>query len=109
MTAATALLADLRSRGIELETDGTRLRWRPAFMVTGPLAERILFLRIELIELLNTPANVECSSCPACRKPLDSARRCPNCCDRLCVECGKMTGSYFIMRCVSCGHACEDK
>jgi hypothetical protein len=40
---------------------------------------------------------------------LDSARRCPKCFDRLCVDCGKPTASYLIMRCVSCGHACEDK
>jgi hypothetical protein len=103
MTTATALLQDLRSRGIELETDGARLRWRPGFMVMGPLAERIRSERAGLIELLMGPDRLE--RCPACRWPLDSGRRCPKCFDRLCVGCGRPTGSYFIMRCAACGHA----
>jgi hypothetical protein len=102
MTPAEALLADLRSRGIELETDGVRLRWRPAFMVTGPLAEHIRSERAGLIELLNGPDCLE--RCPACGWPLDSKRRCPKCFDRCCIDCGKPTGSYFIMCCVACGH-----
>jgi hypothetical protein len=55
MTPAEALLADLRSRGIELETDGTRLRWRPSFLVTGPLAERIHSERtgLERLEIMS--------------------------------------------------------
>jgi hypothetical protein len=107
MTPAVALLADLRSRGIELETDGARLRWRPAFLVTAPLAELIQSHRAGLIELLSGPDRLE--RCPSCRRPLDSARRCPKCFDRLCVDCGKPTGSYFILRCVLCGHAFEDR
>jgi hypothetical protein len=106
MMAAAALLADLRSRGVELQTDGARLRWRPAYMVTGPLAERVQSHRQELIELLSAPDRLE--RCPRCQWPLDSARRCPKCFDRLCVDCGKPTGSYFIMRCVQCGNACWD-
>jgi hypothetical protein len=105
MTAAADLLADLRSRGIELETDGVRLRWRPDFLVTGPLAERIRAERAGLIDLLTGPDRLE--RCPACRWPLDSARRCPKCFDRLCEGCGKPTGSYFIRCCVICGHAAE--
>jgi hypothetical protein len=103
---AAALLADLRSRGIELETDGARLRWRPAFLVSAPLAEQIRFNKAELIALLRAPAAVW--MCPRCRWPLDSARRCPKCFDRLCVDCGRATGSYFIMRCVVCGHSFQD-
>src|SRR5262249_46720684 len=106
MMAAATLLADLRSLGVELETDGDRLRWRPAFLVNAPLADLIRVHRTGLIELLTTPpAGDACSSCPVCRWPLDSARRCPKCFDRLCVDCGKPTGSYFILRCVVCGHA----
>jgi hypothetical protein len=101
MTPALALLADLRSRGIELETDGARLRWRPAFLVTAPLAERIRAERAGLVQLLTDPDCLE--RCPACRWPLDSCRRCPKCFDRLCVDCGRRTGSYLIMRCVVCG------
>jgi hypothetical protein len=107
MTAAAALLADLRSRGIELETDGARLRWRPAFLVPKPLAERIRSHHAGLIELLTGPDRLE--RCPACRWPLDSARRCPKCFDRLCVDCGRPTGSYFILRCVGCGHAFREE
>ena len=103
MKASLALLADLRSRGIGLETDGARLRWRPAFLVSATLAEHILAERAGLVELVTGPDRIE--RCPACRWPLDSARRCPKCFDRLCVDCGKPTGSYFIMRCVMCGHA----
>jgi hypothetical protein len=103
MNRAAALLADLRSRGIELETDGARLRWRPAFLVTAPLAERIRAERAGLIALLTGPDAT--ARCPSCRWPLDSARRCPKCFDRLCTDCGRPTGSYFIMRCVSCGNA----
>jgi hypothetical protein len=103
MTPAAALLADLRSRGIELETDGARLRWRPAFLVSAPLAQRIRAERAGLVELLAGPDRLE--RCPSCRWPLDSARRCPRCFDRLCVACGRPTGSYFILCCVACGNA----
>jgi hypothetical protein len=103
MKTAAALLADLRSRGIELETDGVRLRWRPAFMVTAPLAERLRSERPGLIELLTGPDKLQ--RCPACRWPLDSKQRCPKCFDRLCTNCGKLTGSYFVMHCVVCGQA----
>jgi hypothetical protein len=97
---ASALLADLRSRGIELETDGTRLRWRPTFLA-GPLAERIRVERTGLIELLTGTDRLE--RCPLCRWILDSARRCRRCFDRLCSKCARPTGSYFITHCVICG------
>jgi hypothetical protein len=109
MTPAAALLADLRSRGIELETDGTRLRWRPAFLVTRAEAEQIRRHKAGLIELLSAATPDGSLVCPMCRWPLDSARRCPKCFDRLCVERGRATGSYLIMRCVVCGHALEAK
>jgi hypothetical protein len=105
MKAAEALLADLRSGGIELETDGVRLRWRPAFMVTAPLVERLRSERAALIELLTGPDHLQ--RCRVCRWVLDSKRRCPKCFDRLCLDCGKLTGSYLIMRCVACGHALD--
>jgi hypothetical protein len=101
------LLADLRSRGIELETDGARLRWRPAFQVPEPLAERIRSHRAELIAVLTGPDRLE--RCPLCHWPLDSARRCPKCFDRLCVDCGRPTGSYLIKHCVACGHASRNQ
>jgi|SRR5262249_51347728 len=107
MKAAAALLADLRSRGIALETDGARLRWRPAFMVTGPVAEQIRSHKTQLIDLLTASDN-DGWGCPLCRWPLDSAGRCPKCFDRLCLDCGRPTGSYLIMRCVACGYAFKD-
>jgi hypothetical protein len=107
MTSTEALLADLRSRGIELKTDGSRLRWRPAFLVSEPQAAEILSHRALLIDLLTNPAASDGPRCKDCGWPLDSARRCPKCFDRLCEVCGKLTGSYIIMRCVACGQADE--
>jgi hypothetical protein len=104
MTPGAALLADLRSRGIKIETDSARIRWRPAFMVSAPLAQDILSHKVELIALLTRSA-ADSGTCPVCCWPLDSARRCPKCFDRLCAGCGKPTGSYFIMHCVACGAA----
>jgi hypothetical protein len=103
MTTAQALLADLRSRGVELQSDGTRIRWRPAFLVTAAAAQQVMAHKAELVALLTGPDRSE--RCPHCAWPLDSARRCPKCFDRLCVDCAKLTGSYFIMRCVVCGSA----
>jgi hypothetical protein len=101
MTRASALLADLQSRGIEFETDGIRLRWRPAFLVTAQQAELVQTHRRALIDLLKCPDRIE--RCPVCSWPLDSALRCAKCFDRMCGGCKKLTGSYFIARCVLCG------
>ncbi len=101
------LLADLRSRGIDVETDGSRLRWRPDFMVNAPLTALILQHRAELIELLSEPDRLE--RCQTCSRPLDSARRCPKCFDRVCIDCHRLTGSYFIQRCVACGQAFQKR
>jgi len=106
MTSAERLLADLRSRGVELETDGTRLRWRPAFLVTEPQRQMLVMSRATVIALLLDRSQVV-RRCPSCQWPLDSANRCPRCFDRLCLDCGRQTGSYFIQRCVICGHALE--
>lgn len=107
MTTAEALLADLRARGVEVETDGERLRWRPAFMVTAPQADKLRQHRTELVALLRTDRGRAGRSCPNCGHPLDSARRCPRCFDRLCEGCERPTGSYFIRTCVQCGNADE--
>jgi len=107
MERAKAILADLRSRGVELETDGERLRWRPAFMVTGPTVELIQVHKAELLALLASGWNGE--RCPACNRYLDSAQRCPKCFDRLCVCCGRMTGLYFVATCIRCGQGEVDR
>jgi hypothetical protein len=46
--------------------------------------------------------------CPHCSRSLDARRRCGKCFDRLCVDCGRPTGSYFILRCVACGIMLEE-
>src|SRR5947209_1574919 len=99
MTEAVVLLADLRSRGVQLETDGSRLRWRPAALVTATEAEQIKSHKGEIIASLVGSAVVV--RCPSCRHPLDSKRRCWQCCNRLCA-CGRQTGSAFIELCLLC-------
>jgi hypothetical protein len=89
MTGAEALLADLRSRGIELETNGTQLRWRPAILISPKLREVILHHRQELISLIQSGTPLP--TCPACKETLDSAKRCPKCFDRLCGRCDRKT------------------
>jgi hypothetical protein len=100
MTPAS-LLADLRHDGIELQTDGTRLRWRPAFMVSQPRASALLACKVEIIHLLMKPELAECARCPSCRRYLTAKGQCWTCCDRRCA-CGGMTGSAFIERCQQC-------
>lgn len=102
MTPAEALYADLRSRGIDLGTDGERIRWRPATLVSPRDAELIRQHRSDLIAIVRegrpSPA------CPTCARPLDSAGRCAGCFDRQCARCGRWTGSYCIRLCCACGH-----
>jgi hypothetical protein len=106
MTEAEALLADLLAGGIELRADDGRVRWRPAFLVPAPLAQRIRSHSAELLLLL--PHLNEFPRCTSCGWPLDSAHRCPKCFDRECVECGRATGSYFISHCLRCGMSFVD-
>ena len=102
MNTAEALYADLRSRGIELQTDGVRLRWRPAFLVSERDAQRVADARLDLIRLLRS--GVAPVGCLRCSWPLDSDARCPKCFDRVCDRCTRMTGSYFIRLCDACGY-----
>src|SRR5262245_6213465 len=102
MTPTEALYADLRSRGIDLQTDGIRLRWRPATAVSPGDARRIGVAKSGLIAILR--AGTVPIGCPRCKWPLDSAAWCPKCFDRLCEECRGMTGSYFIRLCIPCGY-----
>jgi hypothetical protein len=107
MTPAAALLADLRSRGVEFDTDGARLRWRPGSLVRAAETSQVQDCKAELIALLRGPDRL--GRCPSCHRPLDSRRRCPKCFDRLCVDCGRLTGSYLIQRCVMCGQAYREE
>lgn len=72
-------MADLLSRGIDFESDGTRLRWRPIDMVTAPQADQIRACKPELLVLL-TQRNTWClPKCPACGWWMDSKQRCLRC------------------------------
>jgi hypothetical protein len=101
---SAALLADLRSRGIELQTDGARIRWRPREAVGPDLRDAILANRDALIALLSGPGAAPAAACPRCGRPPDGEGRCWRCCDRACCECGRPTGTAFVARCVACGH-----
>jgi hypothetical protein len=116
--SASDLLASLRSLGVDLQTDGTRLRWRPPSAVGPELRERILANREALLGLLIAPgaplaapgAGIatgppNAAACPSCRRPLDLKGRCWRCCDRACARCGRPTGSAFIATCCPCGNA----
>lgn len=52
MTPAVALLADLRSRGVELVAAGDRLRFRPASAVSEDTREALRVHKAELLALL---------------------------------------------------------
>ncbi len=107
---AKSLLADLASRGVSLETDGARIRWRPAFMLTGgSLLESIRQHKAELIALLLAGALNRLERCPACGRPVDARRRCWRCHDRPCERCGRRTGSAFLALCLRCGIAREEE
>ncbi|MBO0698265.1 MAG: hypothetical protein J2P46_07730 [Zavarzinella sp.] len=107
MTPAEALYADLRSKGIDLETDGERVRWRPAALVSPRDALLIRNNREQLVVLLRVGGSVR--ACPNCGRPLDSAARCPCCFDRLCNRCGRLTGSYCIRLCFMCGYLDDEE
>ncbi len=46
--------------------------------------------------------------CPNCGNPLNDKLICWTCCDRLCLDCGQMTGSAFINTCWPCSFAREN-
>lgn len=94
---ALALLAELESRGVTLETDGRRIRWRPAAKMPDDLAVQVTAMKAELVSLLD-PA-----WCGSCGGRVDDRRRCWRCCDRPCVRCSRPTGSAFIAHCDQCG------
>ncbi len=104
MSTTRNLLADLLARELELETNGSQLRWRPDCLVNAPLRNQILTHREELIRLLLSGESDGLPRCPTCDRFLDSKKRCTKCWDRLCVDCEKLTGTYYVMRCVICGY-----
>jgi hypothetical protein len=102
MDTAVAVLADLRSLGLELIAKDGKLQWRPEFLVNGPMRQRMIATKHELIGLIN--GGHLTGQCPLCGWALDAKKRCVKCFDRLCETCGRITGSYFFMNCFSCVH-----
>ncbi len=52
MSAAHALFAELRNRGVALRVVGDRLRYRPASAVRPGLRERMAACKVELVALV---------------------------------------------------------
>jgi hypothetical protein len=77
----------------------------------GPLAaDEDVELEIEGVSIDDVDAAsdpVPLPTCPGCHWTLDGAGRCPKCFDRLCEDCGKLTGSYLIRNCGGCGQALD--
>ena len=99
---AVELLARCGSLGIDLTAspNGTLL-WESD---TDPPAELMTALaqsKAAILALIQSPT----AKCSRCGNFLDARDRCWRCCDRLCVDCGRWTGSAFIQRCVVCGNA----
>jgi hypothetical protein len=94
------ILTDLRARGVSLETDGTRIRWRPAGAVSPELAAVILAAKAEIVPLLAP------EWCGGCGGRVDEKRRCWKCHTRPCEVCGRSTGSAFIR---TCSVRCADR
>ena len=102
VVTARELLAALRSRGVSLETDGRRIRYRPAALVDADTAATIQALKAELVPLLNP------EFCGGCGGRVDAVRRCYVCCDRPCLACGRLTGSAYVQHCIPCGSLLPD-
>ncbi|MBM3946420.1 MAG: hypothetical protein FJ315_03330 [SAR202 cluster bacterium] len=59
MKDATELLVLLRSKGIEVQADGNRLRFRPADALTPDELELLRAHKAEIIRLLTTPLPID--------------------------------------------------
>jgi hypothetical protein len=124
--AGAKLLASCRALGIDLAAgpDGT-LSWEadsdpPGHLLAGlrqHKSQLLLLLRAEAISPRSglsplSPAApdpaarpAEGRRCPGCGGPLDRKARCWKCCDRVCSQCGRATGSAFIELCLRCDGA----
>src|SRR5262245_54917437 len=96
----SVILRKLHCLGVELQADGDRLRWRPKEAVGAELLAEMIANKSDLIALLNAPS----VCCPLCKGPMDERKRCWHCCERICCECGRLTGSAFVATCVPCGN-----
>jgi hypothetical protein len=107
MTAAAELVARCCSLGIELGVNrgGASLRWEADADPPPDLLAELARHKLDVLALLRGPHG----SCDECGRALDSKRCCWRCCNRLCVDCGRWTGSAFIQRCWTCGFRYRDE
>jgi len=102
MTVAVELLARCRAAGVELGvgSGGASLLWQAAADPPAELLADLATNKAAVLALVRGPNG----TCQLCGRPLDDKRRCWGCCDRPCVDCGRLTGNAFIARCLPCGH-----
>jgi hypothetical protein len=96
-------LAELARLGFTLTQEGAGIRITPADRLTEDLRRTIRAHKADLLALLRTGAAAEGSGRCERGHTLDSRGRCWRCCDRLCSDCGRSTGSAFVQRCTGCG------
>jgi hypothetical protein len=108
MTSAAELVARCRALGIELGvgSGGASLLWEADADPPADLLTDLAANKAAVLALVRGPFG----NCDKCGRALDDKRRCWRCCDRVCVDCGRWTGSALIQRCVPCGqrYANED-
>jgi hypothetical protein len=95
---ATALLERPTALGFSLTLAPGGVRVTPASQLTEEHRQAIRACKPELLALLKARRALDCLQC---RRPLDAARACWKCCDRVC-HCGRPTGSAFIELCRPC-------
>jgi hypothetical protein len=102
MTAGVELLARCRAAGVALGvgSGGASLRWEA---VADPPADLLADLAAHKADILALIRG-RFGNCDQCGRALDAQRCCWRCCERPCVDCGRPTGSAFVMRCFPCGH-----
>jgi hypothetical protein len=118
MVGISDLVAEAQRAGLSLRVDGGRL------VIRGPkrfadVAQRLLERKADVLAALQAwgktsspcspssppPPPAEGRRCPDCGGRLDQKARCWTCCERLCSQCGKATGSAFIELCLHCGRS----
>jgi hypothetical protein len=104
MTAAE-LVGRCNALGVELGAAGDAIVWEAHFDPPDELLAALKANKAALLALVRGPYR----NCVQCGRALDEKRRCWRCCDRVCVECGRQTGSAFIQRCITCGLRCPDE
>jgi hypothetical protein len=101
MTTAAELVARCRALGIELGVicGGATLVWESR---SDPPTDLIADLSRHKAEVLALVRSLH-GNCDECGRALDEKKCCWPCHNRVCVDCGRWTGSAFIQRCFPCG------